>query len=640
MRDSPYGAALRRGVALAFCLSTAALAGDLATVGNPESLGFSAARLQRIGSWYQARVDAGQLPGAVVAISRNGKLAYLEAVGFQDNAKTIPMKPDAIFWIASMTKPVTSVAAMMLVEEGKLDLDAPVSQYLPQLKDMQVGVERPDPATDKKEIALEPPKRLMTIRDLLRHTSGLVYPPQFSNTAINRLYNQAAFERDNTLADFVASLADLPLAHQPGEVWEYSWGVDVLARVVEVASGLPFDQFLQDRIFGPLQMIDTGFYVPEAKLARLVDAPAPRDPQFDVTRPRKLLSGGGGLVSTAADYLRFCQMLLNGGELDGARILTPQTVQLMTTDSLPADIRFVGEAIGPARGASWGLGFAIRTGLESSQVPGSVGSYTWNGVWGTFFWIDPAEKMIALSMIQVVPGKIGPSFTAIRNLAYGALQVPEPLSSLPASPVAVSADALADYAGTYDFGLSSSSRDRRDPAAPSFAGVGIDIEIADSGIRVISLRDNGPAAKAGMKTGDLITEIDGAPVKRLKIDRIIGKLRGTANSQVRLKISRTGLDDPIELAITRAIIRVSGIELQIRIEAGKLVVEETGPWPVLDFEKGKPVAVMAASDSEFYVDGGDHTKIAFTRDSAGKVSGAVLNPGRWEQKGVRIDRLD
>jgi CubicO group peptidase (beta-lactamase class C family) len=640
MRDSPYGAALRRGVALAFCLSTAAFAGDLATVGNPESLGFSAARLQRIGSWYQARVDAGLLPGAVVAIARNGKLAYLAAVGFQDNAKTIPMKPDAIFWIASMTKPVTSVAAMMLVEEGKLDLDAPVSQYLPQLKDMQVGVERPDPATDKKEIALEPPKRLMTIRDLLRHTSGLVYPPQFSNTAINRLYNKAAFERDNTLADFVASLADLPLAHQPGEVWEYSWGVDVLARVVEVASGLPFDQFLQDRIFGPLQMIDTGFYVPEAKLARLVDAPAPRDPQFDVTRPRKLLSGGGGLVSTAADYLRFCQMLLNGGELDGARILTPQTVQLMTTDSLPADIRFVGEAIGPARGASWGLGFAIRTGLESSQVPGSVGSYTWNGVWGTFFWIDPAEKMIALSMIQVVPGKIGPSFTAIRNLAYGALQVPEPLSSLPASPVAVSADALADYAGTYDFGLSSSSRDRRDPAAPSFAGVGIDIEIADSGIRVISLRDNGPAAKAGMKTGDLITEIDGAPVKRLKIDRIIGKLRGTANSQVRLKISRTGLDDPIELAITRAIIRVPAVELQVRIDAGKLVVEETGPWPVLDFEKGKPVAVTAASDSEFYVDGGDHTKIAFTRDSAGKVSGAVLNPGRWEQKGVRIDRLD
>jgi CubicO group peptidase (beta-lactamase class C family) len=639
MRDLPYNAALRlrRGAALAFCLSTAAFAGDLAT-DNPESLGFSATRLERIGAWYQARVDAGELPGAVVAIARNGKLAYLESIGFQDNARTIPMKPDAIFWIASMTKPVTSVAAMMLVEEGKLDLDAPVSQHLPELKDMQVGVERTNPATGRKEIALEPPKRLMTIRDLLRHTSGLVYPPQFSNTAINRLYNRAVFEADNTLADFVASLAGLPLAHQPGEVWEYSWGVDVLARVVEVASGLPFDQFLQDRIFGPLHMIDTGFYVPEAKLARLVEAPEHRDPQFDVTRPRKLLSGGGGLVSTAADYLRFCQMLLNGGELDGAKILMPQTVQLMTTNSLPPDIRAIGEAIGPARGASWGLGFAIRTNPDFSQVPGSVGSYTWNGVWGTYFWIDPAEKMIALLMIQVATSKIGPSFTAIRNLTYGALQVPEPPSSLPATPVAASADALADYAGTYDFGLSSSSRDRRDPAARSFAGVGIDIEIAGGGVRIISLRDNGPAAKAGIKAGDLITDIDGAPVKGLKIDRIIGKLRGALNSQVRLKISRTGLDDPVELTITRAMIYVPAVELQVRIEAGKLVIEATGPWPVLDFEKGKPVAVTAASEREFYVDGGDHTRIAFVRDQAGKVLGAVLHPGQWQQKGVRIEQ--
>jgi CubicO group peptidase (beta-lactamase class C family) len=596
---------LASAIALAFCLSSAVFAGDLATVNNPESLGFSAARLQRIGSWYQARVDAGALPGAVVAIARDGKLAYLEAVGFQDKARTIPMKPDAIFWIASMTKPVTSVAAMMLVEESKLDLDAPVSSYLPELKDMQVGVERRDPATGKKEI--------------------------------NRLYYKAVFDRDKTLADFVASLAALPLAHQPGEVWEYSWGVDVLARVVEVASGLPFDQFLQDRIFGPLRMVDTGFYVPEAKLARLVDAPEPRDPQFDVTRPRKLLSGGAGLVSTAADYLRFCQMLLNGGELDGAKILTPQMVQLMTTNSLPADIRVVGEALGPVRGASWGLGFAIRTDSESSQVPGSVGSYTWNGSWGTYFWIDPAEKMIAVQMIQVVSGKVGPAFTAIRNLSYGALQVPEP-PSLPASPVAVSAGALADYAGTYDFGLSSSWRDRRESAARSFAGVGIDIEIEKGGVRIASLRDNGPAVKAGIKAGDMLTAIDGAPVKGLKIDRIIGKLRGALNSQLRLKLSRTGLDDPIELAITRELIYVPAVELQVRIDAGKLMIEATGPWPVLDFENGRPVVAIAASGNEFYADGGDHTRIAFVRDQAGKVSGAVLNPGRWEQKGVRVDQ--
>jgi membrane-associated protease RseP (regulator of RpoE activity) len=284
------------------------------------------------------------------------------------------------------------------------------------------------------------------------------------------------------------------------------------------------------------------------------------------------------------------------------------------------------------------LGFAIRTGVESSQVPGSVGSYTWSGVWGTYFWIDPAEKLIAVQMIQAAPGKFGLTFAAIRNLTYGALRVPEQPASLPASPMAVGADALADYAGTYDFGPSSSSRDRRDLVAPSFAGIGIDIEIVEGGVRIISVRDNAPAAKAGIKAGDLITDIDDAPVKGFKIDRIIGKLRGAANSQVRLKLSRAGLDDPIEFAITRAIIRVSGVELQVRIDAGKLVVEATGPWPVLDFEKGKPVVVTAASDSEFYVDGGDRSRIAFVRDQAGKVLGAVLNPGPWELKGVRIEQ--
>jgi CubicO group peptidase (beta-lactamase class C family) len=640
MRDVSHSA-LRCGLALALCLSMAGFAGDLATADNQESLGFSATRLRRIGAWYQARVDAGELPGAVVAIARDGKLAYLEAIGFQDNAKTIPMKADAIFWIASMTKPVTSVAAMMLVEEGKLDLDAPVSRYLPELKDMQVGVEKPDPATGKKEITLEPQKRAMTVRDLLRHTSGLVYPPQFNDSAINRLYNKAVFARDKTLADFVASLGNLPLAHQPGEVWEYSWGVDVLARVVEVGSALPFDQFLQSRIFGPLRMVDTGFYAPEAKLARLVDAPERRDSQFDVTRPRKLLSGGGGLASTAADYLRFCQMLLNGGELDGVRILTPRTVQLMTTDSLPPDIRFVGNLIGPKAGSSWGLGFAIRTNPDSSAIPGSVGSYSWNGLWGTSFWIDPVEKMIAVQMIQVAPGKVSLNLAAIRNLTYGALRIPEPSSSAaPLSSAAASTDTFADYAGKYDFGLSSSSRDRMDSTARSFVGIGIDIEIADGGAKVISVRENGPAAAAGIKKDDLITDIDDAPIKGLKIDQVIGKLRGAVNSPVRLKILRTRQDNPVEFAITRALMRIPAVELQVRIDAGKLVIEATGPWPVLDFEKGKPVAVMAASANEFYVDGGDHTRIAFVRDSAGKVSGAVLNPGRWEQKGVRIDRPD
>jgi hypothetical protein len=337
-------------------------------------------------------------------------------------------------------------------------------------------------------------------------------------------------------------------------------------------------------------------------------------------------------VSTAADYLRFGQMLLNGGELDGAKILTPQTVQLMTTNSLPSGIRAIGEAIGPARGASWGLGFAIRTNPEFSQVPGSVGSYTWSGVWGTYFWIDPAEKLIAVQMIQAAPGKFGLTFAAIRNLSYGALRVPESPASLPASPMAVGADALADYAGTYDFGLSSSSRDRRNPVAPRFAGIGIDVEIVERGVKIISPWENGPAVKAGVKPGDLITDIDDAPAKGLQFNQIVGKLRGAVNSQVRLKISREGFDDPVELAIIRAFIHIPAVELQVRIDAGKLVVEATGPWPVLDFEKGKPIVVTAASDSEFYVDGGDHTRIAFVRDQAGTVLGAVLNPGPAELK--------
>jgi CubicO group peptidase (beta-lactamase class C family) len=623
-------------IVLAFCLSATAFAEELAISNDPASLGFSAARLARIGSWYQARVEAGDVPGAVVAIAKDGKLAYLQAIGFQDRARTIPMNPDSIFWIGGMTKPITSVAAMMLVEQGKLDLDAPVAQYLPELKDMQVGVERADPSSGQASITLEPPKRPMTVRDLLRQTSGLVYPPPLVDTPVSRLYEKAAFQADKTLADFVASLASLPLAHQPGEVWEDGFGIDVLARIVEVASGQSFDQFLESRIFAPLHMTDTGFYVPETRLGRLVEAPTrQRSPQFDVTMQRKLLSGGAGLVSTATDYLRFCQMLLNGGELDGVRILTPKTVQEMTTSSLPPGIRFAGGAIGPNAGSSWGLGFAVRSDPKFSGVPGSVGSYGWSGPWGTSFWIDPAEKLIAVQMIQVVRAKVGPYFNAIRNLTYGSFQVPEQPSS-PALPVVASADALAEYVGTYDFGLSSSSRDKRRATAPNFVGIGADITVVDNGIKVIAPQENSPAANAGIKPGDVITDVDDAPVKGLKINQAVGKLRGAVGSQVRLKISREGEGGAIDIAVTRALIHVAAVELQVHIDAGTLVIEATGPWPVLDFEKGKPVALKALSGNEFYVDGGDHTRIAFVRSPAGKVSGAVLNPGPWQQEGVRL----
>src|SRR3954452_1739746 len=476
---------LQLSSALVLLLSVAggAAADDLALTANPEPLGFSAARLARIAPWYQARFDAfsaseGLVPGAVVAIARGGKLAYLQAIGFQDRAKTVPMKTNSIFWIASMSKPVTSVAAMILVEEGKLELDGPVSRYLPELQQMRVAFQKTDPATGKTEYGLDPPRRPMTVRDLLRHTSVLIYPeldvayPErglaepTADAAIrylHRLYSwtdATAYRRDSTLADFVSALARLPLAHQPGAVWEYGLSADVLGRVVEVVSGEPLDRFLQSRIFTPLEMVDTGFYVPEAKLGRLVDAPMPERPRiWDVTKPGKLFSGGGGLVSTAPDYLRFCQMLLNGGELDGVRVLSAQAVKQMTTNALLPDIRIFGNEIGALAGRSFGLGFAVRTSPVSSTTPGALGSFSWAGHWGTQFGIDPSEKLIGLQMIQAAPGKgrAAVPFRGIHYLAYGALAIPGPSGS--AAPMILSPDALADYVGIYDFGNSVSSRD-------------------------------------------------------------------------------------------------------------------------------------------------------------------------------------
>ena len=433
---------------------------DLAQVADPEPLGFSAARLGQIAPWYQARFEAfppseGLVPGAVVAIAKAGKLAYLQAIGFQDRAMTMPMKIDSIFWIASMSKPVTSVGAMILVDDGRLDLDAPVARYLPELASMQVGVRRTDP-TGRTEYGLEAPKRPMTVRDLLRHTSGLIYPDlDFAYPAggladpdadagirmIHMLYGwKAVYRRDKTLADFVSSLASLPLAHQPGEVHEYGWSVDVLGRVIEVASGQPLDQFLQARIFDPLHMVDTGFFVPKEKLDRLVDAPmAERPPIWDVTTPPKLFAGGGGLVSTAPDYLRFCQMILNGGERDGVRVLSPRLVKEMTTNALPETISiFGGDEVGARAGTTFGLGFAIRTDPVSSWLPGKVGTFSWAGYWGTYFWIDPAEQLIGVQMIQATPGSKARAALrpgGINRLTYGALSARTPKdAAAPAAP--------------------------------------------------------------------------------------------------------------------------------------------------------------------------------------------------------------
>jgi CubicO group peptidase (beta-lactamase class C family) len=599
-------------------------------------LGFSASRLARIAAWQQSQVDAGAFSGAVAAIGRNGRVAYLRAVGFRDNAKTIPLQPDAIFWIASMTKPVVSVAAMMLVEEGKLDLAAPVHRYLPELKDMMVGVETADPASGQSKLALEPQKRPMTVEDLLRHTSGLVY--EGGNTAVHKLYRESGLydkglARDGTLKDFVSRVARLPLAHQPGEVWEYGHSADVLGRVIEVASGQPLDQFLDSRLFKPLGMVDTGFWVPPEKLARLIDPPvgAGIRPDRDVSKPTTLFSGGGGLVSTAADYLRFCQMLLNGGELDGVRILSPTTVRRMTTNALPPGIRFASGSVGPLVGSTFGLGFGIRSDAAWSLVPGAVGSYTWSGAWGTYFWVDPADQLIAIQLIQVAPNNSGQFRAPFRNLTYGALRAGD--EGVPA-PVTLDPAMLAAYEGTYRFG-SSSSRDKQVP----FGGLGIEIAMQDGLLNVLSPIRDAPAARAGVMANDIITHLDDEATRGITLNQALEKMRGPVNTEIRLRIVRKGQDEPIELTIVRAPIRLqgAGADLQVAVKDGKLQIEVTGALPVLDFEKGAPITVVPMSSNEFFVDGGEHTRMAFLRDGAGKATDLVLNPGRWQITGQRIN---
>ncbi|KJC36112.1 beta-lactamase [Bradyrhizobium sp. LTSP885] len=650
-------------VAIALCLSGAALADDLAAPGDAKSLGFSAARLARIAPWYEARFASfppsdGLLPGAVVAIAKGGKLAYLQAIGFQDRAKTVPMKTNSIFWIASMTKPVTSVAAMILVDDGKLELDASVGRYLPELADMRVATI--DLATGKA--GLDPPKRPMTVRDLLRHTSGLIYPEmdfayperglsnataEFAIHAIHAIYGwkvfgwNGAYRRDKTLADFVSSLAGLPLAHQPGEVHEYGWSADVLGRVVEVASGQPLDQFMQSRIFAPLHMVDTGFYVPKDKLDRLVDSPMPeRPPIWDVTTPAKLFSGGGGLVSTAPDYLRFSQMLLNDGELDGVRVLSAQAVKAMTTPALSPDVRiFGGDEVGGRAGTSFGLGFGIRTNPVYSWIPGAPGSFSWAGLWGTYFWIDPAEKLIGLQMVQATPGSKGRGavmYAGINHLTYGALTIPEPPAS--AAPAGVSPEALADYVGTYDFGSSVSSRDRQGLADGKNGWLGIESFVAmePEGLRINKPTSGAPATRAGVMVGDLITQLDDTPLKGLTLTEALARLRGPAGTTIRIKIVREGQDNATDLSVVRAARRANAVQLQVRFAQGKLVAEAVGAWPILEFEKGKATPLVATSSNEFTVDDEDHTRIAFVRDAAGKVSGLILNSGPWEQKAAMI----
>lgn len=383
----------------------------------PEEVGMSTSRLANIRTVMSKHVAEKHIAGASALIARHGKIAYQEAFGMADVEAGIPMKMDTIHRIYSMSKPITSVAMMMLYEEGKFQLNDPVAKYIPDFARMQVGIEEKDPATGKLILKTAPARRPITIRDLLRHTAGLTYG-YFSDTLVDREYRKERLLSDLTLTDFVSHLAKMPLVYEPGTRWHYSFSVDVLGRLVEVLSGKSFDVFLQERIFTPLDMKDTGFFVPESKKNRFSKLYAPTkdghvtpalvcystkecaekfpDAAQSFLEKPTLFSGGGGLVSTTYDYLNFAQMLLNQGQFGGKRYLSRKTVQLMSSDNL-------GMIPGPSPGYGFGLGFAVSKAPGEAGMMGSAGEYNWGGAAGTKFWIDPQEDLIGIFMIQILP---------------------------------------------------------------------------------------------------------------------------------------------------------------------------------------------------------------------------------------------
>ena len=397
-------------------VATSVAWGQSLTLAKPEEVGLSSQRLEKIGQVFTQEIDKGNLPGAVIMVARKGGIAYYESFGFQDKSKETKMPKDAVFRIYSMTKPIVSVAAMILMEDGRLQLTDPVSKFLPEFKDLQVSVPKTDPY-GKVIYTLTPAERQPTVQDLLRHTAGLAYGEITQNAAVKEAYVKAGVykpdfdynARDVTPEEEVQGLSKAPLVHQPGTAWEYSLAVDVLGRVVEKASGKRLADFLDERLFKPLKMVDSGFYVPQQNTQRLAE-PLPKEPTtgtpnrlIDVSQPPKNDSGGAGGVSTAGDYLRFAQMMMNGGTLDGARILSRTTVKLMTSDHLGSFINQPmqpGELLLGTKGYTFGLGFAVRQADGVGGVPGSAGEFMWAGYAGTYFWVDPKEQVTAVLMTQ------------------------------------------------------------------------------------------------------------------------------------------------------------------------------------------------------------------------------------------------
>lgn len=385
---------------------------ELATA-QPSEVGLSEARLQRMSDHFEAMVERGEIAGALGMIARHGKVAYVDTWG--DQKEDVAMTEDTLFRIYSMTKPITSAAVLMLYEEGHFLLKDPVSKFLPELTDLQVLLEVEDPETGEIEEVREPAKREITIRDLLSHRSGMTYG-FFGDSAVDKAYREKGILGEESLAEMITHLGELPLVAHPGESWQYGVSTDVLGRLVEVVSDQRFGEFLEERIFKPLGMNDTAFTVSDADLTRFSELyvqqgrdgePAPDTASVHRLSPAgerylrpfrpdglRFESGGGGLVSTADDFMRFCLMLLNGGELNGVRLLSRKTVELMRTshvDELPWP------------GYGFGLGGSVLTDLGEVGELGSVGEFSWGGMAGTSFWIDPQENLAAVFMIQILP---------------------------------------------------------------------------------------------------------------------------------------------------------------------------------------------------------------------------------------------
>ena len=389
---------------------------------DPATVGLSVERLARIAPVFKAEVDKGRIPGVVVAIARRGKLAYFESVGAIDPATKAPMTTDALFSLASMTKPMVSVGIMMLHEEGKLFLNDPVGMYLPQLKDMKVADVTTD-ANGKVTIGTKTAKRQPTIQDLLRHTSGITYGGR-GTTPVHKLWpaGSGVAVTQFTGPEFLEKIGSLPLLHEPGTVWDYSLSVDVLGLVIEAIEKKPLSAFLAERIWQPLGMTDTSFAVPDDKKARYARA-FPNDPLSGKPqsilhasgKPIKFDCGGACAVGTAGDYIRFAQMLLNGGVLDGKRILGSKTVAYMTSNHLGPEIaNNVALTDQSRQGYAFGLGFAVRLTPGIAGVSGTEGDYNWGGAYGTFFWNDPKEQLTAVFM-SAGPGPIRTYYRKLVN---------------------------------------------------------------------------------------------------------------------------------------------------------------------------------------------------------------------------------